>query len=324
MKVSISRRGILKPVLSMFAVLLTIPFSASVYAQEQSVANGFRISPVRSELTINKGDESKMIVTIENPTDIATNARAVVNDFVASEDENGSPRLILDEGAELPKNDFSSLVQDIGLVPLGPREKKDIEVVISVPEDASSGGYYGAIRFLPVIDGQESNVGLTASVGTIVLVTVPGDLTESASIVQISALQNGEAKGFFTSGDIGVLTRIQNTGDIHIKPFGRVEVKNMFGKSVASFDLNNEDTQVNILPDSIRRFENQLDSQNWFGRYTIEANLGLSQGSGNLLNATASFWYIPTWAIFTLIGLVVLLAVGIYVLIRKSKGKSRR
>jgi hypothetical protein len=294
--------------------------------QANGAANGFRISPVRSELTIQKGKSQSITITVENPTGVSTVVRAVVNDFVASDDESGTPRLILDENAPKPKNDFEGLVNKIPDVELGPQQKKDIAVKISVPANANAGGYYGAIRFVPAnTNVQQLNVGLTASVGTIVLVTVPGDLKESVNLLEIAASQNGKAKGFITSGDVGVITRLKNEGDIHVKPFGRVQVKSMFGKTVASYEFNSTDPRSNLLPDSVRRFDNELPKgTKWFGRYTIEANLGYSQGSGNLIIAKATFWYIPTWALYALGGLLLAIIVGAYLLYRKFSAKGPR
>lgn len=287
------------------------------------VANGFRISPVRSELAIEKGKNQTITVTVENPTNVATTAQAIVNDFVASDDESGTPRLILDNNTAVPKNDFRSLVADIPSVQLGAQQKKDITVNISVPQNANSGGYYGAIRFVPSdTDTKISNVGLTASVGTIVLVTVPGNLTERVDLVQLSAAQKGSAKSLITSGSVDVLTRLKNTGDIHVQPFGKVQIKNMFGKVVSNYEFNNVEPRANILPDSTRKFNDSLNVKKLFGRYTIEINLGYSQGSGNLILSKASFWYLPVWFLYTLLVIVIALATGGYFLVRKLRRKT--
>lgn len=289
--------------------------------QNNGVANGFRISPVRSELTIEKGKNQTLTVTIENPTDVATVAKPIVNDFVASEQENGEPRLILDDNAPLPKNDFKKLVSDIPDVPLGPKEKKDIPVVISIPSDASSGGYYGAIRFAPGVPGQQSNVGLTASVGTIVLVRVPGNLTERLDLVQLSASKNGKAKSFFTSGSVSVLLRLKNSGDIHVQPYGKVLVKNMFGKIVDQYEVNNTQPRNNILPGSTRRFDDPTKYKHWLGRYTIETNLGYSENNGELISAQATFWYLPVWSIVVFVLILLAIAALVYTLLKKRDNR---
>lgn len=318
------------------AVLVTLFGAglAAVLAQDASQpGNGFRISPVRSEFTINKGKSEALVINLENPSDSPTIAKPIVNDFIASEDESGEPRLILDESAPSPKNSFKSLVSGLASVPLGSREKKDIIVPISVPEAANAGGYYGAVRFEPQVAGssnEQTNVGLTASVGTIVLIRVPGDLTERLDLVQISAATKaGEgkdpyrARNFFTSGNVAVMTRLKNTGDIHVKPFGKVKIKNTFGKVIHEYEFNDVDPKANILPDSTRKFGDDLPNKKWFGRYTIEANLGYSQGSGDLITAKATFWYIPTLALWgILIGLLLIVG-AVYWYIRRHKARKQ-
>lgn len=281
--------------------------------------NGFRISPVRSEFTIEKGGSQLLTVSVENPTDASVVAQPVVNDFISSDNETGEPRLILDDSVPPPKNSFKSLVEQQQPVQLGPREKKDITVRIRVPENANSGGYYGAIRFVPSSTTGAGNVGLTASVGTIVLVRVPGNLTERLDLVELTTAQKGKAKSFFTSGDVSVLSRIKNSGDIHLQPFGKVQVKNMFGKVVHEYEFNNVDPRANILPGSIRRFEDSVPKPKggWLGRYTVVANLGISQGSGDLISSSTTFWYMPAWSLIVLLVLIVAIVAGVYYLYRK-------
>ncbi|PID31878.1 hypothetical protein CR970_03310 [Candidatus Saccharibacteria bacterium] len=314
--------------LAAIALILSGGVAGAQEASNQS-ANGYRISPIRSELTIEKGKRETLQVSVENPTQSPAQVKAVVNNFVAGDDEGGVPRLLLDNEAEQPKNDFRSLIaSELGELSLGAGERKSVDVEIAVPEDASAGGYYGAIRFLPATSADESTVGLVASVGSIVLVTVPGDLTEKVSLEQMSAAQEAnpdefKAKSFITSGPVYSQVRLKNTGDIHVKPFGRVEVKNMFGKVVASYELNGTDPRSNILPGTIRAFNDKLEEQKWLGRYTITANIGYSQGSGDIISAQTSFWYIPKWAAIVLVVLLVAIVAGVYLLVRRMNGRSR-
>ncbi len=322
-------RGLFKRTLAVLAALLVTPGLSSVLVTAQTSGgsgNGFRISPVRSELTIEKGKSSSLPITIENPTELPTVAKPVVNNFVASDKEDGEARLILEEVGPSPKNNFKNLVPKIEDVQLGPREKKDIQVTISVPEDAGAGGYYGAIRFAPAVTNTAGNVGLTASVGTIVLVTVPGNLTERLELVEVSAAQSGNAKSFFTGGDVSSIVRLKNTGDIHVKPFGKVQVKNMFGKVVQEYELNKTEPRANILPESVRKFDDALakPSGGWLGRYTISANIGYSQGGGDLISTQAAFWYIPVWALIILLLVLAAIAGGVYWLLKKRDVKLHR
>jgi len=309
---------------------------AAVNAQNNGPGNGFQVSPVRWPITVEKGQtDTSLTISVTNPSDSPVVAQPVVNDFVASSDESGEPRLILDEDTPAPKNSFKKLVSRLDPITLGPREKKDIQVTITVPEDASAGGYYGAVRFVPEIPNNTdvTNVGLTASVGTIVLVRVPGNLTEKLDLVQISAATKTsdgkdpyKAKSFFTSGDVAMITRLKNSGDIHVQPFGKVIVKNMFGKTVQEFEFNPTDSvgnRASILPDSVRKFGNDLQKAKWFGRYTVEANLGYGDNNSGLLTARTSFWYIPTLILYAIIAAILAIVGTVYWFIRKQKARKQ-
>ena len=319
-------RGALKRAIAILAALsVLVGFGGSLAIAQNNAGNGFRISPVRSEYIIDKGASETMTITLENPTAGPINARAVVNNFIASDKEDGEPRLILDDNAEQPRNNFKKLVAAIPDISLKPNEKKEIPVTISVPEDANSGGYYGAIRFLPIANAGDGNVALTASVGSIVLVRTPGDLQEKLNLVQLSAGQNGKTKSFLFSGDVDIVTRLKNVGNIHVQPFGKVQVKNMFGKVISEYELNSTDPRANILPDSIRRFEDDIKKPKpmWFGRYTITANIGYSQGSGDFIQAKSSFWYLPTWFLILLL-IIIAAIVGAVFWFRSGRGSRNK
>lgn len=317
-------------VVTVCIVLLTVAglISASAGAQpagEQSVTgNGFRISPVTSEFIIEPGSSEVFTVTVENPTEGTVVAVPIINDFIAGQNEDGEALPILDEDAPAPRNSFRSLVGELNNVELGPRESKNVDVIISVPSDANAGGYYGIVRFVPENLNDQGNVTLSASVGSIALVRVPGDLTERLDLVQLSAAQGDSLRSFFTGGEVSVLARLQNSGDIHVQPFGRVEVKNMRGNVVASYEFNDSNPRANILPDTIRRFQTELEDQNWFGRYTIEANIGYVQGSGDILSAQSTFWYIPAWALIVLFVAIAAIAFGVINIVNRKGTKKKR
>lgn len=327
-------RNILKRVVTGLATILLLLTQSTSFLSAQVTTgsgNGFRISPVRAEYTIEKGSSQNLTINVENPTDSNVIARPAVNDFVASENEDGEPRLILDEATPPPKNSFKKLVRPLTDTQLGPRERKDVNVTINVPEDVSSGGYYGAIRFIPNAVAGSGNVGLTASVGTIFLIRVPGNLVEKLDLVELTAAaktKRGEedvytSTSFLTSGKVAVATRLKNSGDIHLQPFGKGQVKDVFGKVVQEFEFNNAQLRSNILPESTRKFTNDLSDRKWFGRYTIEINLGYSQGSGDLISARSTFWYIPRLALYAfLLGLIVLVG-AVYWVIRRYKARKQ-
>jgi hypothetical protein len=257
-------------------------------------------------------------MSVTNPTPVGLTAEAIVNDFTASAAEDGTPSIILNNAPPLPTNSFRSLVTPIPNFSLTPGERSYFNIEITVPKTANSGGYYGAIRFVPVGLVNTKNVGLTASVGSLFLVTVPGQLNEKMSLVQLAAVNSAHTpETFFFSGKVSVLTRLDNEGNIYYAPIGTVTVKSMTGKVVEQYQFNQK--QGNILQGSIRKFIDPLTYKSWFGEYTITESLASVSGTGNIVVGSATFWYIPYMDIIIL--LVVIILIVIYVLYRKSKKK---
>ncbi len=302
-----------KIALIVFSLVASFTLFAAPYASAATEATGYTVSPVETEITVNKGTSQTVELSVQNPSSTTVEVKAVINDFVASNDESGSPRLILNSNAQLPADNFESLVSPIGNITLGPLAKVYFPVTITVPLNANSGGYYGAVRFIPTTIDQTGNVGLTASVGSIFLITVPGNLIEKLNLTQLSAAdKSGSPTSFLTSGSVSVLTRLDNTGNIQLQPFGNIIVKNMFGHIVASAQFNNAVPRANILPDSIRKFINPIGGTSWFGRYTVVETVAYQQGTGNYITSSATFYYFPVWFLILVLIIVVLLVVGIY------------
>ena len=305
---------------ALFVVLFGGLNAALASAASNGAANGFTVSPVLSEITVNKGSSQTVPVTVSNPTSTSLVAQPIVNDFSAALDGTGTPNLILKDNVKLPSNNFKSLVGNIPTTTLGPNETQIINVTITVPKNTNSGGYYGAIRFIPGNTGSTSNVGLTASVGTLFLVTVPGNLTTSLSINQLSAADvNGNASSFFTNGQISTLLRLSNTGNIHTQPYGTIELKNMWGHVLSITQFNS--TKANILPDSTRKFLVSMPQRSYLGRYTITASIANGTSSSNLVVATSSFWYIPIWAQIVTVIVIILIVALVYWIVHSIRSR---
>lgn len=295
------------------------------YAQSASgqSANGFRISPVRNDITIEKGTSRTLTIMVENPSNLPLKAKAVINDFIASATESGEPQLLLD-GNDAPSHSLRKLVQAVPVTDLAPNERKEVKVTIVVPVNAAAGGYYGAVRFLPADTKSGANVALTASVGSIFLVNVPGNIKEHLELVQFSAASNGIARSVITSGQVSIITRLRNDGDTHEKPFGNIQVKNSKGKVVAEQEINNIEPKSNVLPSSIRKFETKLKDSKWFGHYTVTASFGYDPSDSALINAKTSFWYVPAWLLAVIAVAAVAVIFAVYIIIRKMRRRSKR
>ena len=299
--------------------------AAPVAAQEQA-GSGLIISPTRSELEIMPGGTGEVEITLSNVSGGSITAEATVNDFV-SEDNTGKPKILTNSDEKLPVSiqDFITNLDDIKL---SKDEKKTFKLNIAVPEDTSAGAYYGVVRYTAIPEGreltdQERQIALSASVGSLVLITVPGDITEQVQLREVRVGFDGTFGTFLVKKPNVAEVEIKNLGNGFSKPFGRVTLTNFSGDEVYSYELNNASPRANILPDTTRVFSNPLEGVSAPGRYTLTANISHGNG-GEVLTQKVSFWYIPVWLL--IVGLLILLAIaaGVYVLYRNRFKRSRR
>jgi hypothetical protein len=306
---------------------------ASTVPKDASAATGqaLEIAPPVVNLSANPG---QTITTQISLRDISSSKLVVsnqINDFVAS-GEDGTPKILLDETEPNPYS-MKAWIAPLAQFTLAPKQIQKINVAIHVPANASPGGYYSVLRFTgtpPELDG--TGVSLSASLGSLVLLRVNGEAKEQLSVQELSVNNGGKSGSLFESTPLNFVERIKNSGNLHEQPAGQVVITDMFSKEVAAVNVNLPPR--NILPNSIRKFEQPLDgsvlgNKILFGKYT--AKLTLNYGaSKKTTTSEITFWIIP----YKLIGGAILLLVigffGLRALIKRynrhiiSKAKTRK
>lgn len=286
-------------------VLFVLVITPLVHAQQasQGQGQGLEISPPLAELKADPGQVINTTLRIRNVTQQTLVVSSEVNDFTAG-GEDGQPKLLLEEGESSPYS-VKEWISTIPEVTLKAGEQQPVTITLRVPGNASPGGHYGVVRFTGTPPGLEgTGVSLSASIGQLILVNVSGNVIESAKIAEIFTSQNNKRSGFFEYGPITLVERIENTGNVHVKPSGTVRVTNMFGKETASFSLNEKGG--NVLPSSVRKFEQQLDKKLLFGRYTISVD-AVYGADNKITTGSSTFWVIPYKLILMAIAAIVLI-----------------
>jgi hypothetical protein len=153
-------------------------------------------------------------------------------------------------------------------------------------------------------------------VGELVLLHVSGKIKEDLSLIEFYTSQTGARHNFFETGPISFTERVRNNGSLHEKPIGSVEVHDLFGRKIVSLPIN--EPPHNVLPASIRRFDQQWGSKWLLGPYSATATL--HYGSGQTLVGAVVFWVIP----WRLILIVLLLLVVLIWLVRQSVRRYNR
>src|SRR5690606_20768692 len=161
----------------------------------QSPGSGLQISPTRHEESVEPGASKTVQISIKNVSGADIIARVEVNDF-ESDNRTGQPKINIQSTPASP-NSIKNFLPGLEDISLANNETKNIDIAIDVPANTPAGAYYGVIRYqaVPVTQAEDSgNVSLTASVGVIMLIEVPGQITEGMELESLSA-RSGERAG---------------------------------------------------------------------------------------------------------------------------------
>ncbi|HET7673576.1 MAG TPA: hypothetical protein VFK11_03640 [Candidatus Saccharimonadales bacterium] len=326
MNISISAKRVFLGLV--FLVLALFVVTYNVLAQEQKdPASGLQISPTRTELNVKRGSSQPVSISLKNVTGGSIIAKPEIDDFV-SDNDTGTPRIITDPNQKSPYTikDFISTIPDI---PMKSGETKTVKIPVNVPADQPPGAYFGVIRFIaqPVSTDKDNagrQINLTASLGHIVLVNVPGNVKEQLQLVSFSAEKDGKEGKIFSSAPDSIALGLRNTGNSFSKPFGTVTIKDFRGNEVYKYEVNNTDPRGNVLPDSTRVFHDGLknigSSPN---RYTAVASVSYGTG-GDVLVSEIQFWVIPTWVRILAAIVVLLILVMIFYGYKKLRGQEEK
>ncbi|HSE61430.1 MAG TPA: hypothetical protein VLA88_04010 [Candidatus Saccharimonadales bacterium] len=305
-------------------VSLAVLFLATSSAQVKAVTaplpapgqagQALEIAPPVINLTANPGQTLTAQISLRGVSKDKLLVRGEVNDFIAA-GEDGTPKLLLEEGEDSPYS-LRPWVSKLPQLTLEPRQIKNMPVTIKVPANAAPGGYYGVVRFTATApELKDTGVALSASLGSLILVRVNGQAKESLKIEEFAANSSSGVKGWlFESLPISFLERIKNDGNVHEQPAGQITITDMFNKKIATVNVNLPPR--NILPQSIRKFEQPLDSAvlgntMLFGKY--QADLKLTYGdTGQVVTASLTFWVIP----YKLITLIIVGLIGGFFILR--------
>ncbi|MEX0934628.1 MAG: hypothetical protein WDZ42_02390 [Candidatus Saccharimonadales bacterium] len=307
--------------LLIYLAVFVITAAYSVIAQENNNTNGgqgLSISPPLISLEVDPGESVELDITLRNITSRDMTVRGEVNDFVAR-DESGEPMILLDDDQDSPYS-LKRFIANIPELQIAEGEQVVATVPLVIPENASPGAYMGVVRFSAVssdTDSDGSQVSLSASVGTLVLANVSGDVDSNLEVEELAVSQHDNDSqelttklrstdkslnsGIIEKGPLTAIVRLNNLGNIYLQPQGSFGVTNIFGREVniASDDEGNPSSVLefnadkrNVLPESIRRFEYPIDKNFWFGRYTltVDVDYGPDQDS---VSESLSFWVIP-------------------------------
>lgn len=293
-------------IITFFLLVSSFLFHVSPILAQSAL--GLTAIPPRLEIIAKPGQVLTKEIKIRNESKSEKAIVTSVRDFIVT-DDLGTPLQIESTDQSANRWTASSWIQiSPTQLKLKPGETKSLVLTVITPDDALAGGHYAMVLHTPSSDITMTQTGATVetNIGTLVYITVPGDVNENASIKEFSAPK------FSEYGPVDFKTIITNLSDVHITPAGSINIYNPFGFQSAQIKIDN----TNIFPYTSREFINTLQRKLMFGRYKAQINAAYGT-TGQLLTATLFFWVVP----YKLIALFIIIVITI-ILVLKLKNKT--
>ncbi len=271
----------LQTVFILFLIFLSIwVLSDSLKGFAQGIASNqsLEVSPASQEIPTDPGATIKIKATITNKSSATVPINVRIEDFTASGEEG---QVALVEKSPYSLTTWTTVNPSSFELKAG--ERKDVFASVSVPQNAA-GGRYASFIFSIVPKGQETgsaaNVG--QEIGSLFLVRISGPVTEQLALDEFSA------PNFSEYGPITFKLKFRNSGNIHVKTAGIVNVTDMFNGKTADIVVK----PTNVFPQADRVVQATLPNKFLFGRYTATAIMYFGT-KNEALNATTIFYVVP-------------------------------
>jgi hypothetical protein len=291
---------------SLHAILLIFSgiflFSSTVFAVEES---GVKLVPATIESLASPGDSLTENLSITNVSDQDREYYIYKRDIKGV--ENGGVPVFGDEGAEPTGYELSEwITYQTETVKVARGESVSFPITITVPETASPGSHFGGVFVsLEPPKLRETGAAVGYEVASIISIRISGDVRDEARIRALST-----SKLFYPSKHVDFTAKIENQGNILIRPYGPLTITSMFSSKPKVIGVN--DSLAGVFPGTVRDFSFSWDEDGvGFGRYEAVLALSYDAESGQkTIDASVVFWVFPLKVIlpilFAFIGIILL------------------
>ncbi len=294
-----------------FIFFLTTIISAtagSVHAQQ----TGLSITPAVIEETLDPGLEKTYNLTVKNLSQSEQTFYLLVRNISGMKD--GGVPIFADDNLEQTGYELADWIElSTTELQIPGNGKTSFDFTLQVPDDASPGSHFGGVFITadpPEVEKSGAAVGY--QVANIISIRVSGEAKEIASIRQFST-----SKFFYGSQDVDFAVRIENAGNVLVRPTGPLEIYNMLGNNVGTFMFNPD--KAAVFPKGTREFTdvNWKGNSLGFGRYEaiLAAEYG-DHGAKKTMSSTVTFWILPMNIIGPAIGALLLILLITYLFVK--------
>lgn len=292
----------------LFSLIFNLKSTPTAQAQNKS---GITVSPSIAHIDLGT-DSSEYELTYENNTNAEINLLLSVQDFTELED-NYKISFLEGKDAANYKYSLSSWISfENKTIQLSPNEKKSVKVFID-KNRITKGGHYASILAEILQPEIKNQVNVKAILSSLLFVRASaGKEIETGKINSFRALRDG-----IDYPDSYVL-RFENNGNVHVIPYGLIQVFDPLGNLVAKGILN--EGSLDALPESIRRYDTKITTYQKVllpGIYTAKINMHF--GKTNQKLATTVKFFSQGMFDFVKIGLGLIVILILIIYLKKRK-----
>jgi hypothetical protein len=263
----------------------------------------FVLGPGKIEIWADPGEEFQKELIISNRIGQTMEFNVEIEDIKGSFDPNQPIIFLAEKKGPYSLKDY--LQPEITKFTLKHGQRIILPVKISIPKDAEPGGLYGAILVStnpPFPEGKVEKEKARGQLRMISRLACNFFIRVKGKVVENGYFKDFLTKKFFEKGPIPFQIFFENKGNVHLIPYGIIEIKNLLGKKVGEVEIEPFYTLPNSLKKSVAEWERK-----WlFGKYTALA--GLNRSYQNIIDQKKiEFWVIPYKII--LVGLIVLVLI---------------
>ena len=281
----------------LFTILIGLTLAGFVFSAGIARADGgMQISPVTFNFDVKPGESQTGQITLKNLNAQAISYSIDVELFNKVSDE-GAPSF----EQTLPQEGVTTLADWITFSPkdgtIDPQKEATIDFSIAIPQGAEPGGHYAAIfaKQLNKTPDGKTQLGVTTRVGSLILVSVPGDVKKSVNLKEFLLSK------FIWKGPVKMSGKVENTGSVHYDSQLKVEVKPLIG-SASEVDLGKH----TIIPGNERSFDGTWSKKFPFGYYRLTASASDGDGKFSSSRETAVF-ALPLIVVIPLIAVILII-----------------
>ncbi len=241
--------------------------------------SGIVVDPAFVEVTLQQPQQEKqIIISYTNNTNSSLRLEFFALDF-RQKDELGTLSFLGAESKSFSYSLSSFLQFETNTMTLAPKEKQNLRIYVTNRPDLSPGGHYAAVVAKEIDNGQVQNGQTQVSPAISALIFLRKEGGERFNL-SLNNMNWPESWLVFSHPKDIVLT-FQNEGNIHLVPYGRVEIRDWSGRLTYKGVINT--SSLRVFPETRRQIKVDMQQQAWNLPVTIEQ---ISVSGSDSLNKT--------------------------------------